>query len=381
MGLVLVPASIGLLSWNEYRTIHRTHGLNEGAGLVQSVADPAVASPSLGGTLIHLNGKADTQERLRDEDFGIEEQAIRLTRKVQMFQWVEDEKTEKRGNKKTKTYTYRQSWVSGRENSASFKRRNGHENPLPKFGKEELEAKRVNLGAYLLNKSLTGSIHSGETIEWTDELIAALPEDILVNASTDGEYLYWSEKGKPSPEVPMLGDQRISFNIVRPTRVSLVSAVNENEPEQLRPYSTTNGEELERLYVGDFSAAEVFDKMQGENTMWAWILRAGGFFASFIGFTMIFGVLSAFTDSIPLVGSMTRGIISFVAFLMAIVLTTLTIAFAWVAVRPLFAIPLIIVGVAAAVMAWRSSRKKSDTPASVYATEAPVVLGAEDVVR
>ena len=43
----------------------------------------------------------------------------------------------------------------------------------------------------------------------------------------------------------------------------------------------------------------------------------------------------------------------------------------WIAVRPLFAIPLIVVGVAAAVMAWRSSRKKPvSAPAYSSAGEA-----------
>ena len=95
---------------------------------------------------------------------------------------------------------------------------------------------------------------------------------------------------------------------------------------------------------------------------------------------MIMGVLSAFADSIPLVGSMTRSIVGFVAFLLAIVLTTLTIAFAWVAVRPLLAIPLIVVGIGAAFMAWRSSRKKQPVAEPVYASAAPEVLSADDLV-
>ncbi len=381
-GLVMVPASVGLLSWNEYRTIRQTHGINEGAELVQTVDDPAVTSSSLAGALIHLNGLADTQERLRDEMFGFEEQAIRLTRKVEMYQWVEDKDTEKRGNRKETTYTYNLKWESGREDHLNFERPSGHENPKPKFSAATLEADRVNLGGYILNKSLKGSIHSNELIAWTDELVEALPEETRDRSVVSGDYLYWSKEGESSPESPQLGDQRISFEVVRPTNVSLVSSVKDNAPEQLKPYTTTNGVELERLYVGDFTAAEVFEKMQGENTMWAWMLRGAGFFISFLGFTMILGVLSAFTNWIPIVGSMTRAIIGFVSFLLAVVLTTLTIAFAWVAVRPLFAIPLIVVGVAAAVMAWRSSRTKPE-PAQAYATagEAPEMLTPDDVVN
>ncbi len=382
MGLIMVPASVGLLAWNEYRTIHRTRALNEGAELVQTVEDPAVASSSLAGSLIHLNGKADTQERLRDNMFGVEEQAIRLTRNAEMYQWVESKKTKKKGNRKKTTYEYDLKWASGREDHASFEHPDGHENPNPKFTGQKMEAANVNLGGYILNKSLINSIHSDELVALTDEFVEALPEEVRGEVRVSGEFLYWSKEGEPNSETPQLGDQRISFEVVRPTNVSLVSATKENAPEQLQPYTTTNGEKIEKLYVGDFTAAEVFEKMQGENSMWAWIFRGGGFLISFVGFTMIFGVLSAFTDWIPLVGSMTRGIIGFVAFLMAVVLTTMTIAFAWIAVRPLFAIPLIVVGVVAAVMAWRSSRKKPMVePATVYATEGPTVLSADDVVN
>jgi len=381
LGLVMVPGSIALLSWNEYRTIHRTHGLNEGAELVQTVDDPAVASPSLAGSLVHLNGKADTQERLRDEEFGIEETAIRLDRNVEMFQWVEDEKTKKKNGKRTTTYSYEMEWAAGRENHMEFKKPNGHENPNARFKSDSHEASKVNLGGYVLNQSLKRSIHSEEHIEWSEAALAALPADIREHSSVGEHFLYWSEVGVPNPGSPKLGDQRIAFNVVRPTNVSLVAAVKEAAPEQLKPYTTTNGEDLQRLYVGDFTAAEVFEKMQGENTMWAWMLRGGGFMLSFVGFTLIMGVLTAFTGSIPLIGSMTRSIVAFVAFMLAIVLTTLTIAFAWVAVRPLFAIPLIFVGVAAAVMAWRSSRKKPAVePEPVYASEGAAVLSADDVV-
>lgn len=380
LGMLMVPASIGLLSWNEYRTIHRTQGLNEGASIVHTVEDPNRASPEHAGSLIHLNGKADTQEQLRDEIFGVEENAIRLVRKVEMYQWVEDKHTKKSGGKRRTTYTYDMKWESGRQNHESFKHPEGHENPHPEFRNHRWEAERVNLGAYDLNQNLKNSIHSDDYVTWSAAILDSLPEKISEHSSVNQRYLYWSKDGQPNPGSPQLGDERISLNVVRPTQVSLVAQSRHKAPESLGPYETTNGEKLEELYVGDFSAAEVFGKMQDENKMWAWILRGIGFVVSFIGFTMIMGVLSAFADSIPLVGSMTRSIVGFVAFLLAIVLTTLTIAFAWVAVRPLLAIPLIVVGIGAAFMAWRSSRKKQPVAEPVYASAAPEVLSADDLV-
>ena len=381
IGLIMVPGAVVLLSWNEYRTIHRTHGLNEGASVVQTVADPNTAEVGLAGALVHLNGRAETQERLRDEIFGVEENAIRLVRNVEMYQWVEDERTENRNGNKKKTYSYEMEWKSGRENHQDFAHPNGHENPAAKFSQHTLAAENVKLGAYSLNENLRDSINSHEMIQWSEELIAALPSEIRDHSLVDGEYLYWAAKGLPSVSSPNLGDQRISFDVVRPTGVSLVSAVRKNAVDQLMPYTTTNGEKLERLYVGDFTAGEVFEKMQGENTIMAWLIRGGGLLLSFIGFTLVMGVASAFTARIPLIGSATRAIIGFIAFMLAIILTSLTIAFAWIAVRPLIAIPLIVVAVGAAVMIWRSSRKAREQTAIPMGTgAAPVVLTTDDVV-
>ncbi len=379
LGFVMVPGSIALLSWNEYRTIHRTQGLNEGVELVQSINDPTVASPELAGSLVHLNGKADTQERLRDKRFGVEENAIRLVRNVEMFQWVEHKTTKKEGNRETTEYSYEKKWAAGREDHTAFRKPRGHENPVEKFQAKIHEATKVNLGGYILNQSLNRSIHSEELVDWTEAIVESLPSKIRDHSKVDAQYLYWSAAGSPNVESPEPGDQRIAFNVVRPTNVSLVAGVKETTPEQLTPYTTTNGEQLQQLYVGDFTAAEVFEKMKSENAMWAWIWRGSGLMISFVGFTLIMGVLTAFSDSIPLIGSMARSVVGFVSFLLAIVLTTLTIAFAWIAVRPLIAIPLVVVGVVAAVMAWRSSSKKS-TPVLVSADEAPAMLSSEDVV-
>ena len=239
LGLVMVPGSIALLSWNEYRTISRTHGLNEGAELVQSVEDPGFASPELAGNLIHLNGKADTQEVLRDDEFGIEETAIRLSKNVEMFQWVEDKKRKKKGNRKTTTYTYKLEWKSGRQSHTEFEKPSGHENPSEKFHSASYEANRVNLGGYQLNNSLKDSIHSKDHVQWSEEILAALPAEIREQSTVDGHHLYWSKDGSQGASNPQLGDQRIAFNVVRPTRVSLVAGVTEASPEQLKPYTTT----------------------------------------------------------------------------------------------------------------------------------------------
>ena len=201
IGIVLVPASIGLLSWNEYRTIHRTSGLNEGSKLVETVPDPDSASPQIAGKLIHLNGKADTDEQLRDDVFGIEENAIRLTRNVEMFQWTEDKETKTQGNTKQTTYTYRKEWQSGRVDDGGFKHQQGHTNPQPNFPESDLVAKRVDLGGYHLNKQLINSIRSTEPIPWSDEMLKSI-DPTYGETTISGKYLYWSKDGQSTPQSP-----------------------------------------------------------------------------------------------------------------------------------------------------------------------------------
>ncbi len=360
IGLIMVPASIAGLAWNEYRTIKRTQGIAEGAEIVQTVSDPSSANPSYAGALIHLNGRAETQERLRDDVFGIEVLAIRLMRDVESYQWIENVETVNRDGKQVTTYEYKKDWNEKSLSHAQFKHPEGHENREPTFASSSFVAKNVTLGAYRLDGALKNSIDSFQKMKWSQDLVNALPSDIQANSTTKGKYLYWSDQGAPNVDSPQVGDQRIVFRVVRPTEVSLISAVNEKAINELKPFVTTYGEKLQRLFVGNFTAAEVFQKMQGENETMAWMLRGGGLMFCFIGFTLIMGVLSAMTERIPLVGTMAGGVIGFVSFLLAIMVTSLTIAIAWIAVRPLIAALLIALAIGVAVVVWRTARKRSD---------------------
>jgi Transmembrane protein 43 len=148
-GILLVPGSVCLQAWNEYRTIHRTRGLEEAAEIVVSLPDPEMVQTELDGKLVHLAGGASTTEVLRDPKFAMEQNAISFRRRVEMYQWEETEET-KDGRK---TYKHRQVWKEGRIDSDRFQQ-TGYSNPFPAFESWASTAKDVMVGKYELSDSL-----------------------------------------------------------------------------------------------------------------------------------------------------------------------------------------------------------------------------------
>lgn len=366
IGIILIPGSVIALSWNEYRTIHRTQGLKQGSKLVQTIDNIDKVASDLNDQLVHMSGMTKTESQLRDKEFGIEENAIKLRRTVEMFQWVESEstKTKKKlgGGKETiKTYTYDQEWYQGREDSSKFEEQNGHVNPYLHFEKAETIADVVNVGAYKLNSTLINQINGSEPLPITQEMIEQLDPELQDNVLVDNGYFYWSETGKPSIEDPQLGDQRIRFDVVRPAVISLVA---QQTNDTFAAYEVPNGEKIHSLYVGEFSADEMFEKFQAENIMMAWFIRIGGFLASCLGFYLMAAPFAVLADIVPFFGSVTRSITGFAALLLGTCLSACTIAFAWIAVRPLIGIPMLLIGIGAAVMLFRMTGKSKTEEAS-----------------
>ena len=369
IGLLLFVLSFPLLWWNEGRAVQTALSLDEGAGAVVSVnADKVDGAQE--GKLVHTSGLADTKDILVDTDFGVSEKAIKLIRKVEMYQWVEKKssKTKKKvggSEKKKTTYKYKKEWSEKAHDSSDFKVSKGHHNPEMRFKGATKTAPDVRLGAFSLPPSLVASI-GGEAPLKLDEkqLENATPAVKDLTRIKSGAFHYRpGAKGKKfDPGNKKIGDHRVRFAIVRAAEVSLVAKQVGNS---FAGYQTKAGDKLSLLEMGRLSADAMFKSAHESNSQLTWILRLVGFLMMAIGVGMVFRPLRVAADIVPLFGSLLEVGIFFVVLAISIPLSLLTIAIAWIVARPLVG-GLLLAGVIASIVGavMIVKKKKSATAAA-----------------
>lgn len=222
IGFLLVGVSVVVLFWNEGRSVHRQQALEEGAATVVPVNDNRV-DPANEAKLIHVAGDAKTVTGLADEQFDIKAaDALRLQRKVEMYQWEQNEKTESHKNfggseDRTTTYTYEKVWRDNLINSSNFKK-SGHTNPeqIP-YNSVTSNATDVKLGAFTVNNVVLEELSPNKSVIPSGtpaaESSASKPH---YTVSSDMLYL-------ANPSSPAIGDVRIAFTEVPAGPISIIA--------------------------------------------------------------------------------------------------------------------------------------------------------------
>lgn len=344
-GLVFFIVAFPLLFWNEGRSVKRYKTLKEGSGSVISVS-PDRVEPGNDGKLVHVAAQAVTDEVLSDKTFGISANALKLKRTVEMYQWEEDVSSEKKknvggGTTTTKTYSYSKGWNDELVDSSGFKKPSGHENPgsMP-YSSQEIVANKVTIGAFTLSRSLLGKISNFTPLDVGSE--SGMP-DILKDKGKlhDGGFFIGD-----NPAEPRIGNIRIFFKAAMPTEVSLVSKQSGNTFET---YHAKTGGTIELLQTGIHSADSMFKKAEEANKFLTWILRFVGFIVMMIGINLFLRPLSVLADVLPILGDIVEAGTGIISFLLALVLSFVTIAIAWIVYRPIIGIGLLAAAVAAVI--------------------------------
>ena len=360
IGLALFVAGFPLLFWNEGNYVKTAKALDEGEGACVAVESNAAVDPEMNGKLVHMSGRADTKDVLTDEAFGVSATAIKLSREVEMYQWIEDSKTTEKKKlggsvEKTTVYTYRKDWVGHAIDSSDFKEQ-GHENPCAmEFESESTEAANVTFGAFRLSEKQIGRIGASQPYVFPTDFVCRVErvqrqgQTLYVpNAETRGNAL----NNRNVMAQPRIGDMKVTFRVVYPHDISIVA---KQHGDTFVGYTAKTGKKVDLLSDGIRDSAEMFEAARSGNTMITWLVRIAGFLLMFFGLSAVLKPLSVLCDVLPILGDIMEIGTGIVAGLVALVCSLVTIAIAWLFYRPVIGCILLAV---AGFFLWKLYQKR-----------------------
>lgn len=330
-GVLLLCIAIGLIVWNESRSVDAIRGLGQ-AARDYIEATPASVDRRQDGHLVHLAGALEAHGTLADPIFGLAAAGrVRLRRTVEMYQWKEETREETKsslggGSTTVTTTRYEKRWSDEPIDSDGFRHPEGHRNPEMAVRTQTFDNSDVTIGPRTLAPSLVEAIDAFQPL--------APPAQADGGFERRGNRLY---KGV-DPDRPNIGDIRVAFSDVPAQKVSILAAQNDTA---LGLYRTKHGYDVGLVVPGDVSADEMIAQKRAEEKTLTWILRGVGFLLVFVALLLLGAPLNALANIVPFVGSIVgAGLFAF-ALVAAIALTLIVIALAWIAVRPLLGLGLV----------------------------------------
>ncbi len=363
LGLVLIVAAIVLIFWNEKHSLHMAQSLEQTQKVLIPVANSPI-SPQNNLKVVYFTGLATTKDKLVDSTLGIDVNAINLDRKVQMYQWDEDVKTETHSQvggseTQTKTYTYNKIWSDNLIDSSKFKEQTGHQNPaIMSIASKSQYANKVTVGDFALPSSLITQIDVSKPIELTaankDKVNAKLNKPVeLIN-----NQLYVGQ----DPQTPQLGDLKITSSVVYPQDVSIIA---QQSGDSLQAYLAPAGESIILLSTGTMSSMSMISDALSENKMMGWIFRGVSLLMLIIGFSLLLRPLVVLADVLPFLGSIIGFGTGFISFILGLAVWIIATSIAWFATRPIFAVGITVIVLLLSYALIKMKRDKNTLPNKV----------------
>lgn len=366
-GVLMIAAAVILLFWNEGRAVKRAKALQEGAATVKTV-EATTPQPKNEGALVHFTGQTESFDDLRDPVFGVTASGVELQREVEMYQWDEDEETEEReklggGTERVTTYSYEKEWSSTHNDSSTFERPEGHENPPFPFPGEDFTADPVVIGDWILGDVFVGKLDRTEDLPVGEDELARASERWRDRLALHQGGYYLGE----DPSSPQIGDVRVTFEVVPHATVSLVGR---QTAQSITSHTTSNGGQIALLQYGSVAADAMFETAQRQNAALTWILRFVGWVVMLLGFVLVLRPLSVLADVVPFVGDLVGIGTGLVATILASIVSLVTVAIGWIFYRPLLGIALLLL---AGVFVWwlLKKLKQSSRTADKWTGQSP----------
>ncbi len=318
--------------------------LNEGRVDLSKIANDSIpvsadsVSGDNQGKLVAVSGILHSDEQLGDPELLTTSSYLQLKRSVEMYAWEESSDEDDDG---VTSYDYKRDWTSNPEDSRNFNDPSGHFNPPMTYQDEEFTVSSVSLGKYSANPN---------SLFFMQKKAVQLREGMLLQGRVANNYIYIGNGTLNEPEV---GDLRISYKAF--ANDQSVTLFGEQYENQLRPF-TQKDTILYRVYPTDRETA--IADMHTEYLMLLWATRFGGLMMMWIGLMAIASPLSRLLGYLPIIGNAGRLVISFTAFVIAFVLSLVTIIVSAILHSPITLLLILIVIIAGSVYWWQRRDKE-----------------------
>jgi hypothetical protein len=266
---VLFCAVTYLLFWNESQAIMTSRALDDASrSLIEIDAFDREALLATNGNLVHICGPIAISEPLTEPDYNIRVLSVKLKKRVQMYQWIE-EATETESD--IGSYQYYKDWRDYLVDSNLFYISPGHHNPkdMPTSGQTHI-AEIVSIGGLYLGLDVKKKFS-----DYYDITSDERPDrhDIKLHS---GSYYHGAD-----PLVHEIGDLRVMFSYAGRNN-DIYCVIGIVEKYTINPYiSLSSPEPLILLRKGKHSAKDML-MLEFRDAGWvAWRFRAVGWFQMF----------------------------------------------------------------------------------------------------
>ncbi len=349
LGLIILGISFPVLWNNEARMIHVEKSLNEASKIVESIKNNKILSEN-NKKLVYLTGIAKTTDIVKDKEIGFKRNTLSLNRSIEMYQWDEivKEETIKKGDKKQKTkksYEYEKKWLSKQNDSSDFQNEKNHFNPKMQYETETFFAKNVNLGVFRLTENQIKRISYNKSVDFLKTDLDKTNPSIQKNKKIiDGKLILFSKKKhnifKENQE-SQIGDYKIEYSVSPNSKE--ISLIAKQINDTFEPYISKTNKEIFLVKSGVHSPENMISEAKNDNKTKTWFIRLAGFLLMFLGLSLLTRLLVVISDIIPFLGYIVSTGLGIVNGLLALSLSFVTIAIAWVSYRPHIALILIII--------------------------------------
>ncbi len=220
-----------------------------------------------------------------------------IQRLVDTCAWLEDT-----GRDKNRPPTYKKKWVREVPDSALFKAR-GYDNPAPALKSTEAFATGLRVDSTYVGAPV--KVLGAETLapERTQVLGARIVSE---------QWAYLAVAKECQSGGAAVGDQRVSFRVLRPGDLTTVYGV-------LRGSHVEPAAEAVLLTKG--GRQSLLEGMEKQKSPYAWFFRAVGAILLWAGFTLLLSPVLMVVGWLPIVGGLARGAARLLAIVLALLIT------------------------------------------------------------